>query len=136
MPARFSKCDFWNLGEIWDRNRYPKTFVRIFFRRKKKIDRKFFVEKKFIGKKTLVNFFSIKKIRPKKYFSTKMFWDFFRRKIVGSFFFGYLFRCEISPRFQKSHLEQRATIKKIVRAKSHCIRFACPPRYVRNDHSS
>ena len=24
LIAQFSKCDFWNLGEIWDRNRYSK----------------------------------------------------------------------------------------------------------------
>ena len=27
MPARFSKRDFWNLGEIWDRDRWTNTFL-------------------------------------------------------------------------------------------------------------
>ena len=34
---------------------------------------------------------------------------FRRRKKIRSTIFGYLFRCEISPRFQKSYLEQRAS---------------------------
>ena len=44
LITRFSKCDFWNLGEIWDRNRWP-----IFF-----LDEKIFVEKnpKTFGRKT------------------------------------------------------------------------------------
>ena len=35
MVARCSKCDFWNLWEIWDRNRWSVFVCRKIFRRKK-----------------------------------------------------------------------------------------------------
>ena len=54
--------------------------------------------------------FSIKKSKifgPKK-ISTKKFSDFFRRFFSTKMFLGHLFRSQIFPRFQKSHLENRA----------------------------
>ena len=44
LIARFSKCDFWNLWKIWDRNRCSKKLVENCFVEKK--------SKKFSGKKS------------------------------------------------------------------------------------
>ena len=69
--ARCSKCDFWNLWKIWDRNRYSK----------KKLVEKFFVEKKsenFWSKK--ISSKKIRKLLVEKKKGPKKF-DFCRKKI-------------------------------------------------------
>ena len=95
------------VGRIFFR---PNNFRPTFFRSKN------FRSKIFFGQNFSINFFfSTKKFRPNKYFSTKNYfrqffvWIFRRRKKIRSKIFGYLFRCEISPRFQKSYLEQRGS---------------------------
>ena len=108
MIARCSKCDFWNLWKIWDRNRYSKKIGRQNFRRKK--IRKNFGRKKFRDQKS-------KHLWSQKKFDQK-FSDFFRRKNVRPIFFEYLFRSQIFQRFQKSYLEQRAIILKIRTART------------------
>ena len=49
-----------------------------------------------------------RKILVPKKFSTKSFRIFFDEKFFDQKFLGYLFRSQIFPRFQKSHLENRA----------------------------
>ena len=55
MPARFSKRDFWNLGEIWDRNMWTKIFLSTKFSSKKS---EHFLTKNF---RFLIDIFSLKK---------------------------------------------------------------------------
>ena len=61
MLARCSKNDFWNLGEITHRNRYPDFFDRIFFSSTKKS--KTFLSKIIFGRKI---FFGSKNVWSKK----------------------------------------------------------------------
>ena len=106
MVARCSKCDFRNLGIIWDRNRWSENFSSDFFSSKKKqkhamlrkksgkngrpkfrskmfsID--FLVEKIiliFDHKKSIEKMFDQNFCRPKLFFFSQHFcFDFFRRK--------------------------------------------------------
>ena len=64
MVARCSKCDFRNLGIIWDRNRWSEIFCRTIFRRKKSEN---FWSKFFWDQKISIfsrNFFRWKIFRP------------------------------------------------------------------------
>ena len=58
MLARCSKCDFWNLGEIPHRNRYPDFFHRKFFS-SKKIQNHFGRKKKLVEKYFLDRFYVV-----------------------------------------------------------------------------
>ena len=76
--ARCSKYDFWNLGEIWDRNRWPKHFRAKKFRQKKSenclvencLDQTFSI---FLSKKI-----SLKKSMKIQNFEISIFSKFFR----------------------------------------------------------
>ena len=147
MVARCSKYDFWNLWEIWDRNRWSKKFwakkksskkirklfgrknfgtkkFRFFYRKKivVKIDENskfwnfdffskffrnfkilnfhWFFQRKFFREKNRIFF-----VKKKRQNSFRVFFDDF---FFAQFFLGHLFRSQISPRFQKSHLENCA----------------------------
>ena len=132
MHARCSKFDFRNLGIIWGRNRWSDFFAETFFvDRKKSWDQNFsiFCRKK-INEQIYENsnfwdfenfsksqnfefslifssiFFPTKNRKflvPKKF--GKIFDRFFRRKIFRWKKSVHIFRCQMIPRFQKSHLE-------------------------------
>ena len=93
MVARCSKCDFWNLWKIWDRNRYSEIFWSKHFSSKK--IRKLLVEF-FLGPTKFdfwSKFFSLKKSmkiqnfeiskKNRTFFEISKFWifiDFFNEK--------------------------------------------------------
>ena len=142
MPARFSKRDFWNLGEIWDRNMWTKIFLSTKFPSKKSEN---FLVENFSGPKIfdfwskncslkksmqIQNFEMLKNFQNFDFFNEKMsiknrkllvpknfrpkrFLIFFDEIFVDKNIFVHIFRSQISPRFQKSRLEKRAGIKKI-----------------------
>ena len=115
MVARCSKCDFRNLGIIWDRNRWSgKKNVETFFGKTSKYQNfEFslpFSTNFFFGQKS-------KNYGPQKK-STNVFGFFFRQNVFDTFFSDHLFRSQMIQRFRKSHLEQRATIIKIRTART------------------
>ena len=96
LTACFSKWDVWNLGEIWDRNRWCKKVCRKTFRRKQIIrkkseknvwSKKYIFDRKKIDQHFFENyFFDRKKIQKKMV-------DFFQSKICffGQPFFRHFF---------------------------------------------
>ena len=69
--ARCSKCDFWNLWKIWDRNRYSKKIWSKNCSSKK--NRKRLVEKNFGTKKFR---FLVERLFVEKVNDNSKFWDF------------------------------------------------------------
>ena len=80
---QFSKCDFWNLGEIWDRNRYSKKKMIDFFRRKKS---EHFLVENFLGPK-IFDFFVEKKIPFRGHRTRKRAWAIPVSRSVSFIFF-------------------------------------------------
>ena len=108
MVARCSKCDFRNLGIIWDRNRWPENVL----------------SEKFSSKKIVGNFEILKNFRicfrkcfeSSMTFSTKKHRQFWFQKVSGKngsimfqiFFvkyFWFTFRTQISKNNLENHLD-------------------------------
>ena len=103
MIARFSKCDFWNLWKIWDRNRYSKKNWSKTFSSKKirklLVEKifgttifRFFVEKKSLKKSMKIQNFEISGENRKIFEISKFLnfhWFFQRKKVRTKIdFFG------------------------------------------------
>ena len=76
---------------------------------------------------------SIKNVRPKKIDNRFLF--FSTKKKVDQKNFDYLFRSQMIPRFQKSHLEQRAIILKM-RNTEKSLYISKNPFFPSNHHLS
>ena len=75
LIAQFSKCDFWNLEKISDRNMWSNFFSSIFFDRKK-FDRKNIFQKQY--------FFDEKK--SIEHFWKSKFWKFLKKQKIDEIF--------------------------------------------------
>ena len=116
--ARCSKCDFRNLGTIWDRSRWPKkcwSKKKSSKKSKKIVEKieKYFSRPKKIRKKNFGKVNEKWKFRKFEHFSTICL-DFFRRFFFDQNFLGHLLRSQIAPRFQKSHLENCAMSPELI----------------------
>ena len=128
MLARFSKYDFWNLWKILDRHRKnpdqkKNHWKKTFWKNKFKIFGNFRVFpnilrfcKGFLIRKPLQNLKMLGKTRK----FPKILNLFFQNVFFQWFFFWsgfFLCRSKIFQRFQKSYLENRASILKVPKIK-------------------